>query len=644
MKARLALAIALATLGTNAVARADTPGVSWALYDQDHYQRRSAAVWDLDREVVVLFGGSGNHYDADTSELALHPTTLEVGALWRTRHDSTQQPGPRRRMSHAMAYDTANKRTIMYGGDTRYGGDNGAPLVVRLIADTWTWNGTTWTRSCDPCAPGPLAGHAMVFDEARGRTVLFGGMPTRYPESVTNATWEHDGTTWIPRCGTAGTPACGPIPRTYAGMAYDVARKKTVLYGGRGTKQDDVFGYGVTYDDTWEWDGATWVARCGVTAGLAPCGPGARYEHGMAYHRVRERTSMLFGVHDEDLDGAGPGVPLGIIHQDVWEWDGTRWSAICGTPAKGTCGSIAGRVGAVATYRTLPTPERRYIGLFGGHNLLPGNLVHYWDDATYAVSGSCKTDKDCDAGSCVDNVCCQTASCHQCHRCVGTSGPLGACAPVKNGDHSSCSGTCDEASVCRKKVGASNCASNAECASNVCADGLCCDRPCDGACEACSVERGADRDGTCAPVKAGKGRSCGAYVCNGRDTSCPSRCGANADCVAPHVCSLETRTCVLPTPCEGDVFRRDDGTLVDCAPYACAAGGCKASCGSVNECSAGSVCRLDHTCGALPTDVDDAGACRVAAPGLGAGVRVGVGLVVAFGVWAARRRRKSRRA
>lgn len=650
MKARLALAVALGIAAIPAIARADTPGVSWALYDQDHYQRRSAAVWDVDREVVVLFGGSGNHYDADTSELALHATTLEVGALWRTRHDSTQQPGPRRRMSHAMAYDTSNKRTILYGGDTRFGGDGGAPLTVQLLADTWTWNGTTWTKSCDACGPGPLAGHAMVFDEARGKTVLFGGMPTRYPESVTAATWEHDGTSWAALCGVPGKPACGPTPRAYAGMAYDVARKKTVLFGGRGTKQSDVFGYGVSYDDTWEWDGQSWVARCGVTAGLGSCGLGARYEHGMAYHRTRKRTSVLFGVHDEDPDGAaGPAVPVGIIHQDVWEWDGSTWSTICGTPAKGTCGNLAGRAGAVATYRTLPTPERRYIGLFGGHNLLPSNLVHYWDDATYAVSGSCKSDGDCDVGTCVDNICCQTASCHQCQRCEATSGPLGACVSVKNADHASCSGTCDEASVCRKKQGASACTKNEDCASNACVDGVCCDRPCESTCEACSVARGAERDGTCAPVGAGKaGRaSCGAYVCNGRESRCPTGCSATTDCVAPHTC-IETgpgvRACVLPEPCDGDILRRSDGTLLDCAPYACAAAGCKTNCATVTDCSAGTVCRGDHTCGPLPTESDDAGGCRVAAPGLGSGVRVGVGFAIVMSLWAACRRRKSRRA
>ncbi|WP_437996260.1 kelch repeat-containing protein [Sorangium sp. So ce185] len=44
------------------------------------------------------------------------------------------------------------------------------------------------------------------------------------------------------------------------------------------------------------------------------------------------------------------------------------------------------------------------------------------------------------------------------------------------------------------------CASSAECAGAPCVDGVCCDRACEGACEACSVAAGAAQDGTCSPA------------------------------------------------------------------------------------------------------------------------------------------------
>ncbi|WP_437724978.1 DNRLRE domain-containing protein [Sorangium sp. So ce861] len=47
-------------------------------------------------------------------------------------------------------------------------------------------------------------------------------------------------------------------------------------------------------------------------------------------------------------------------------------------------------------------------------------------------------------------------------------------------------------------LGAS-CSSAFDCGSGFCADGVCCDARCDGACEACSVAGGADADGACSP-------------------------------------------------------------------------------------------------------------------------------------------------
>ena len=37
-------------------------------------------------------------------------------------------------------------------------------------------------------------------------------------------------------------------------LAFDAARGRTVLFGGGN-------GAGATFDDTWEWDGSTWIER-----------------------------------------------------------------------------------------------------------------------------------------------------------------------------------------------------------------------------------------------------------------------------------------------------------------------------------------------------------------------------------------------
>jgi len=82
-------------------------------------------------------------------------------------------------------------------------------------------------------------------------------------------------------------------------MAYDIARGVTVLFGG--------FEFAGYLDDTWEWDGNSWIQR------TVP-GPSSRRGHGMAYDAAREVT-VLFGGHEDRF-----------LPEDTWEWDGTRWT------------------------------------------------------------------------------------------------------------------------------------------------------------------------------------------------------------------------------------------------------------------------------------------------------------------------------
>ena len=54
--------------------------------------------------------------------------------------------------------------------------------------DTWEWDGTAWTQRSPASAPSPQQGHAMAYDAARGRVVLFGG----HDSFRRGDTWEWD--------------------------------------------------------------------------------------------------------------------------------------------------------------------------------------------------------------------------------------------------------------------------------------------------------------------------------------------------------------------------------------------------------------------------------------------------------------------
>ena len=66
--------------------------------------------------------------------------------------------------------------------------------------DTWTWDGSTWTRQ-HPAAHPPAFGGFMAYDAATGTVVLlsdqFGG----------GGTWTWDGSTW-----TQQHPVTSPPP------------------------------------------------------------------------------------------------------------------------------------------------------------------------------------------------------------------------------------------------------------------------------------------------------------------------------------------------------------------------------------------------------------------------------------------------
>jgi hypothetical protein len=109
----------------------------------------------------------------------------------------------------------------------------------------------------------------MCFDPATERVLLFGGFDATRGITYSD-TWTWDGIGWQQR-----QPSTPPYPRASSAMTLDVARQRVVLHGGNSF---DPF--------TWEWDGAEW--RLLLLAGPAPTG-NAR----MAYDAVRRSVTYL---------------------------------------------------------------------------------------------------------------------------------------------------------------------------------------------------------------------------------------------------------------------------------------------------------------------------------------------------------------
>ncbi len=193
-----------------------------------------------------------------------------------------------------LAYDSARGEVVVFG---RLGyGCSGV-----CAPETWVFNGNTWLRKNPSVSPSSRDLHAMVFDIARNRLILFGGVDSG--SRPLGDTWSWDGSSWT-RVATSG-----PAPRFGATMAYDSLRERVVLFGGESSGTT----YSVTLQDTWEWDGTRWLAM------QASSRPPARVDCASAFDAARGQT-VIFG-------GSSTASVTALIH-DMWGWDGTSWTQL----------------------------------------------------------------------------------------------------------------------------------------------------------------------------------------------------------------------------------------------------------------------------------------------------------------------------
>jgi hypothetical protein len=178
-------------------------------------RKDAAMTYDLARQRVVLFGGG--------VEPRRNDTWLYDGTRW-TEAVVSQRPALRR--AATMAYDAHRQRVVLFGGQV-YSSD----IDTGLLADTWEWDGSAWTQLS---VPGPTArqDHGMAYDSARRRVVLFGGKTAANMRGA-NDTWEFDGSAWTPRLPRFSPPAGVGVYGAFAPLAFDSRRGKIVKLAGR---------------------------------------------------------------------------------------------------------------------------------------------------------------------------------------------------------------------------------------------------------------------------------------------------------------------------------------------------------------------------------------------------------------------------
>ena len=244
--------------------------------------------------------------------------------------------GPWGRDDAQLAFDGKRNRLVLFGGRQVL-----ADRSVRVLTDTWEWDGSAWAR-VDTVGPGMRTHAGMAYDAARGVTVIFGGFGAN--DSLRADTWEWDGTHWTRR-------ADGPAGRWVNGLTYDPVRKRVVLHAGDRARYDRATD--LAAGEVFEWNGAAWT-KAGDARPLSPQQPIVGTSGGLLWYNGWQKDTpaeswMMRGGAWTQVPGVQPPRRRGAAMtydaarnvvvliggenddgalRDRWEFDGTKWMSI----------------------------------------------------------------------------------------------------------------------------------------------------------------------------------------------------------------------------------------------------------------------------------------------------------------------------
>jgi N-acetylneuraminic acid mutarotase len=251
-----------------------------------------AMAWDNATGKVVLFGGE--FFWGRVNDTWVYDA---VSNAWTCMSPTPRAPSARQ--GHAMVYDSRDGVMVLFGGTTAPG----------ELDDTWTYNlsTNTWVNMAPPSAPPPRTEHAMVYDSARCEVMLFGGTNVQYSPyrvDILGDTWTYNvsANRW-----TQKTVQPAPSARTNHAMAYDPTRGVAVLFGGSGK--------GGLLGDTW-----TYCSSTGVWINLTPqSSPRPGYDYAMAYGGPSSDV-LLFGGWDGSVSAGGGSASCHAYPNETWSY------------------------------------------------------------------------------------------------------------------------------------------------------------------------------------------------------------------------------------------------------------------------------------------------------------------------------------
>ncbi len=173
-------------------------------------------------------------------------------------------------------------------------------------ANTWIWAGGRWTLADPSLSPPGRIDAAEAYDPSTQQVLLFGGQHSPFVNgNPLNDTWAWNGASWVEV--DPGTD--GPTAGEGSSMAWDAGLHEMVLVTAEGSAPGG--------DQTWVWSGARWLPE--IHGAVAP----DAFDVAMAFDPV---TNSLIA------EGccSTPASPLGAL-DTTWRWNGSRWLELAGT-------------------------------------------------------------------------------------------------------------------------------------------------------------------------------------------------------------------------------------------------------------------------------------------------------------------------
>jgi hypothetical protein len=239
-------------------------------------------IYDPVRGRMVTFGGWIDHQGHSIND----SWALSLGdpTAWEELSPANTPPTPRE--GHTAIYDAARDRMVLSGGVNGFSGHTSF-----LSHDTWTLslgNPTIWAYFVDQLSGWRAT---AIYDPVRDRVVVFGGQVNGfYSTTFSNDVWAlslADPPTWTKLSPSGALPA----PRSDHSAIYDPVRDRMVIFGGQGDSGD--------FNDVWALSLADPPAWTQLTPYVFI--PTARDGHSAIYDPVQERM-VVFGGTPFDLN------------------------------------------------------------------------------------------------------------------------------------------------------------------------------------------------------------------------------------------------------------------------------------------------------------------------------------------------------